>query len=74
VRHPMREPFNMANGIQFGILEHEQVRLILVDRVEGGTLLISIEDADGIDVTRLRAESQPVVDSIRVVAPLTLPT
>jgi hypothetical protein len=61
--------FNMADGIQYGILEHELNRVIIVDRVQGGTLLISIEDADGLDVARFRAEAQPIVNSIRVVAP-----
>jgi hypothetical protein len=61
--------FNMADGIQYGILEHELNRVFIVDRVGGGTLLVSVEDVDGTDVTTLRAAAQPVIESLHVVAP-----
>ena len=40
--------FNFPDGIQSGIQEGEVIRAILVDRPDGGTLLILIEDADGL--------------------------
>lgn len=59
--------FNMADGIQAGVLEGEVDQALILDRPGGGTLLILIEDADGREVEALRAEVGPVVDSVRLV-------
>ena len=56
--------FNMADGIQSGILEGEADRAILLDVPGGGTLLVLIEDADGRDIDAFRAVAEPVIRSL----------
>ncbi len=58
--------FNLKgnSGVQFGVFQGEQVRVNILDRSGGGTMLAVLEDVDGVDVASFRALAQQVVESM----------